>query len=55
MCVAMIALDVPRIVGAGLLAIAVFTQAHIVRKVRGLRSDFEAEDGRRADVLGFAV
>lgn len=51
----MIALDLPRIVGVGMLAVAVFTQAHIVRMVRGARSDVEAEHERRAEVLGFTV
>ena len=47
--------DVPRAVGAGLLVVAVFTQAHIVRAERALLSEVEREMGVRSAVLGFEL
>ena len=51
----MIVFDVPRAVGAGLLVVALFTQAHIARAERGVRSEAERERGVRSAVLGFEV
>jgi hypothetical protein len=51
----MIALDVPRMLGVGLLATALLTRAHIASAARALHIAGEQEDARRARVLGFGI